>query len=245
MFGWRARIGYISPTVMEVLPFEFYQFAPDGVGLVGMTCAIDDWRPEEFEKGLAQVKGAAAYLGSRQVDFIIHGGGPLVVARGKGYEETIVNEVEAASGVPATTGVRAGMEALRHVGAQRIVIASCYPPGHNEALKNYLQSFGFDVVRAEGTNMPFKDIQKQSPKEILAFTKDVLAAAGPCDAVYLPCPQWQGAQAVEAIERETGVTTVAYTHANFFQAFKKLGIDAPIAGHGRLLASLAETAAAL
>jgi hypothetical protein len=44
MFGWRARIGYISPTVMEVLPFEFYRFAPDGVGLVGMTCGIDDWR---------------------------------------------------------------------------------------------------------------------------------------------------------------------------------------------------------
>jgi maleate cis-trans isomerase len=244
MFGWRARIGYISPTVMEVLPFEFYRFAPDGVGLVGMTCGIDDWRPEEFEKGLAQVKGAAGYLGSRNVDFIIHGGGPLVVARGKGYEETIVNEIEAASGVPATTGVRAGMEALRHMGAQRIAIASCYPPGHNEALKNYLGSFGFEVVRAEGTNMPFKDIQKQSPAEILAFTKQVLVAAGRCDAVYLPCPQWQGAQAVDAIERETCVTAVAYTHANFFQAFRKLGIDGPIVGHGRLLASLSDQEAA-
>ena len=82
MFGWRARIGYISPTVMEVLPYEFYKFAPDGVGLVGMSCAIDDWRPDEFEKGLAQVKSAAAYLGSRKVDYVIHGGGPLVVARG-------------------------------------------------------------------------------------------------------------------------------------------------------------------
>ncbi len=244
MFGWRARIGYISPTVMEVLPFEFYRFAPDGVGLVGMTCGIDDWRPDEFEKGLAQVKGAAGYLGSRNVDFIIHGGGPLVVARGKGYEETIVSEIESASGVPATTGVRAGMQALRHMKAQRIAIASCYPRGHNDALKNYLELFGFEVVRAEGTNMPFKDIQKQSPTEILAFTKDVLAASGPCDAVYLPCPQWQGAQAVEAIERETGVTAVAYTHANFFQAFRKLGIDEQIVGHGRLLASLAGKEAA-
>jgi maleate isomerase len=240
MFGWRARIGYISPTVMEVLPYEFYKFAPDGIGLVGMTCAIDDWRADEFEKGLAQVKGAAGYLASRSVDFIIHGGGPLVVARGKGYEETIVSEIEAISGIPATTGVRAGMEALRHVKAQRVAIASCYPPGHNEALKNYLASFGFDIVRADGTNMPFKDIQKQSPDEILAFTKEVLARAGDCDAVYLPCPQWQGAQAVEAIERETGVTAVAYTHANFFQAFRKLGIHAPIQGHGRLLASLGQ-----
>jgi hypothetical protein len=28
MFGWRKRIGYIGPTVMEVMPYEFYRFAP-------------------------------------------------------------------------------------------------------------------------------------------------------------------------------------------------------------------------
>jgi hypothetical protein len=103
MFGWRKRIGYITPTVMEVVPYEFYRFAPDGVGLVGVTCNIDDWGPEEFEKGLAQVKSTAGYLGSRGVDFIIHGGGPLVVKRGKGFEETIVNEIE----VPAVVELAA------------------------------------------------------------------------------------------------------------------------------------------
>lgn len=27
MFGWRKRIGYITPTVMELIPYEFYSFA--------------------------------------------------------------------------------------------------------------------------------------------------------------------------------------------------------------------------
>ena len=134
MFGWRKRIGYIGPTVMEVVPYEFYKYAPDGVGLVGVTCNIDDWSAEYFDKALAQVTTAAAYLGSRGVDYIIHGGGPLVVARGKGYEEIVVADIEKASGVPATTGVRAAMEALRHVGASRIVIASPYPERHNRAM---------------------------------------------------------------------------------------------------------------
>ena len=43
-----------------------------------------------------------------------------------------------ASKVKATTAVRAGMEALRHVGARRIAIASPYPKRHNEALTGYL-----------------------------------------------------------------------------------------------------------
>ena len=97
MFGWRKRIGYIAPTVIEVVAYEFYRFAPDGIGITGVTCSIDDWRPEEFEKGLAQVAAAATYLGSRGVDFIIHGGGPLVVARGPHFEDAIVRDVEAGS----------------------------------------------------------------------------------------------------------------------------------------------------
>ena len=134
MFGWRKRIGYIAPTVIEVVAYEFYRFAPDGIGLTGVTCSIDDWRPDEFDKALAQVSAAATYLGSRGVDFIIHGGGPLVVARGPGYEEIIVKEVETAGKVKATTSIRAGMEALRHMGARRIAIASPYPKRHNDAL---------------------------------------------------------------------------------------------------------------
>src|SRR3954453_15930095 len=154
MFGQRKRIGYIAPTVIEVVAYEFYRFAPEGIGLTGVTCTINAWRPGEFDKGLAQVASAATYLGSRGVDFIIHGGGPLVVARGPGYEDMIVRDVETASKVKATTSIRAGMEALRHVGARRIAIASPYPKRHNDALRAHLTTNGFEVVRAEGWICP-------------------------------------------------------------------------------------------
>jgi maleate cis-trans isomerase len=239
MFGWRRRIGYITPTVMEVVAYDFYRFAPDGVGLVGVTCGIDDWRPEEFEKGLAQVNHFAAYLGSRGVDFVIHGGGPLVVARGKGYEETIVESIEAAAGVPATTGVRAGMAALHHVGAKRVAIASPYPKANNDAMASYLDSMGFDVVAAEGRDIAFKALQDLAPSDIYRFARGVAGRAGAWDALYLPCPQWQASQVVTALEQDTGKPVIAYTHANFFVAFRALGLSDPISGHGRLLASLA------
>jgi maleate cis-trans isomerase len=238
MFGSRKRIGYIAPTVIEVVAYEFYRFAPDGVGLTGVTCSIDDWRPSEFEKGLAQVAQAAGYLGSRGVDFIIHGGGPLVVARGAGYEEIIVRDIEAASKVKATTAVRAGMEALRHVGARRIAIASPYPKRHNEALTGYLTTHGFEVVHDRAMDLPFKEMQNLPPTDIRAFAAGALAAAPDCDALYLPCPQWQAAQVVDALERDTGKLVVAYTHACFYVAFRAMGLTDAIAGHGRLLASL-------
>jgi maleate isomerase len=239
MFGGRKRIGYIAPTVIEVVAYEFYRFAPEGLGLTGVTCSIDDWRPDEFEKGLAQVAAAASYLGSRGVDFIIHGGGPLVVARGPHFEDEIVKEVEAKGGVKATTSIRAGMAALRHIGAKRIAIASPYPKRHNDALTGHLQINGFEVVRAEGLDLPFKKMQSLPPRDIGAFAAGVIDAAPDCDALYLPCPQWQAAQIVEELEQGTGKPVVAYTHACFFVAFKAMGLRDQIRGHGRLLASLA------
>src|SRR2546423_1123567 len=240
MFGWRKRIGYIGPTVMEVVPYDFYRFAPDGVGLVGVTCNIDDWSDEFFDKALAQVTTAAAYLGSRGVHYIVHGGGPRVVARGKGFEEIVVNDIEAAAKVPATTGVRAAMEALRHIGARRLALASPYPERHNAALATYLAEHGFEIRRAEGLDVPFKQLQNVPPAEIQRFANEVLARAGSVDALYLPCPQWQAAQIVAAMESASGVPVIAYTHASFFVAFKALGLKDPIRCHGRLLGSLAE-----
>jgi maleate isomerase len=239
MFGWRKRIGYIGPTVMEVVPYEFYRFAPDGVGLVGVTCNIDDWSREFFDAALAQVTTAAEYLGSRGVDFIVHGGGPLVVARGKGYEEIIVRDIEAATRLPATTGVRAAMEALRHVGAGRIAIASPYPERHNTAMSHYLEAQGFEIAASEGMDVPFKQLQAVPPADIGRFAESVLTRAGGCDALYLPCPQWQAAQTVDELEHKHGIPIIAYTHASFFVAFRALGLTDPIRGHGRLLASLA------
>ena len=239
MFGWRKRIGYIGPTVMEVVPYEFYTFAPDGIGLVGVTCNIDDWSAAWFDRALAQVADAAKYLGSRGVDFVLHGGGPLVVARGEGFDEIIVRNVERAAGVPASTGVRAAMEALRAVGARRIALASPYPERHNRAMADYLARHGFDIAAAEGMDVPFKRLQAVPPSDIRIFADDVLRRAKGCDALYLPCPQWQAAQIVETMERDAGIPIIAYTHASFFVAFKALGITDPIKGHGRLLASLA------
>ncbi len=43
MYGWRARIGNISPTVCaEIFPYEFYRVAPEGVTLVTTNLVIRD-----------------------------------------------------------------------------------------------------------------------------------------------------------------------------------------------------------
>ena len=106
-------------------------------------------------------------------------------------------------------------------------------------MADYLATHGFDIATAEGMDVPFKRLQAVTPADIRAFADGVLRRAKDCDALYLPCPQWQASQIVDAMERDAGIPIVAYSHASFFVAFKALGITDPIKGHGRLLASLA------
>ncbi len=84
----------------------------------------------------------------------------------------------------------------------------------------------------------FKRLQDVTPAQIFAAAKRVLASAPSADGVYIPCNQWSGADAAPLIEDELGMPVVTGAHADYWEAFRSLGINDRIEGHGRLMASL-------
>src|SRR6266571_2399361 len=49
-FGWRKRIGLLSPTVIETAAYDFYRLAPEGVSMCATTSNIEHWSPENFHE---------------------------------------------------------------------------------------------------------------------------------------------------------------------------------------------------
>ena len=243
-FGWRGRIGFISPTVVEVKAWDFYRIAPPGLGFVGVTCSIEGWSQEQYDAGLAQVDSAATYLGSRGVDFIVQGGAPLVMSRGVAFDAELSERMRTLSGVPAITTVRAAIDAMCHLGMRRIALATLYPPAQNEKTARYFEASGFEVIHQATLDLPFKEIQDVSPARIYRFILDVTRAAPQADGLYMPCPQWSVCDVIEVGERDTGLPIVAGVTAEFWAAFRALGIRDEIRGYGRLMASLADGGAA-
>jgi len=72
MFGYRARIGYISPSVIELNGYDFYRIVPDGVSLIAVACMVGGWKEEAYKEALKQVEGCAKELARRKCDFVIH-----------------------------------------------------------------------------------------------------------------------------------------------------------------------------
>jgi maleate isomerase len=119
MFGYRARIGYISPSVIELNAYDFYRIVPKGVGLIAVACMVGGWKEEAYKQALAQVEACAKELGRRSCDFIIHGGAPLVLAQGKGFEANLLETLQKITGVPCTTNIVAAMAAFRDLSGAR------------------------------------------------------------------------------------------------------------------------------
>ena len=192
MFGSRKRIGYIGPTVMEVVPYEFYRFAPDGVGLVGVTCNIDDWSKEYFDRRWRRsrrprpISARAASISS-------------CTAAGRSWWRAAraTRTSSSATSRRPPRSRRLDRRARRHGGAapyrraarrDRLALSGAAQRGDGRLSA----SFGFEIVRAEGMDVPFKELQNVPPADIHAFARGVLDRAGPVRRALSALPAMAG-----------------------------------------------------
>jgi maleate isomerase len=242
-FGWRKRIGLLSPTVIETTAYDFYKVAPDGVSMCATTSNVEHWSKDNFQKDvLDPLVESVKYLASRNVDFILHTGMPVVTTRGKGFEEEIVKLITDTTGLPASTSIRSAIRALAHLKIKNVALLTPYPQELHQSAITFLKASGFNVVGEHTEDVVFKRLQDVTAAHITEVAKRLIARTPNADGIYLPCNQWIGSDAAPMIETETGVPVVCGAHADYWEAFRSLGINDRIEGHGRLMASLANGA---
>ena len=125
------------------------------------------------------------------MDYIIHTGMPVVTTRGKGFEDQLVNQIEAATGLPrppafAPPSVRSRISASVRRRADALS-AGAAPIGTDLPRDERL-----DIAGEHTMDVVFKRLQDVTPAQILATPERVVAAAPSADGVYIPCDQWSG-----------------------------------------------------
>jgi maleate cis-trans isomerase len=241
--GWRKRIGVLSPTVMETACHDFFKMAPDGVSICAITSNVEHWNKENFKQAVIDpLVTLSQYLASRNVDYIMHCGMPVVTTRGKGFEEEIVKIITDATGLPASTSIRSAIRALAHLHIKDVIVLSPYPPGLHQSALAFLQASGFQIGAEHTEDVVFKRLQDVPPSHIAAVAKRLMCRAHKADGIYIPCNQWAAADAVPIIEAECGLPVVSGAHADHWEAFRVLGIHDPLPNNGRLMESLRQGA---
>ena len=113
MYGWRAKIGRISPSPETVGAEEWRRSMPDGVCLVETRTLLYDVTVDGLSETAEQVERAALELASAEVDVILQAGTAIAFFRGFGHDRELSRRIYATTGIQATTSLTAVVEALR------------------------------------------------------------------------------------------------------------------------------------
>jgi maleate cis-trans isomerase len=239
MIGWRAKIGHVAPSRGDTFVYEFYRILGDGFLLLNTTGTIRRLVDDHLERQLKGIEEATVDLAETGAEFIIIGGSPLFTRLGHGSDREIAARLEAKVGVPVAAGMTCEVEALKHMGIRKVVVATPYPEELTKRAADFLTASGFEVLRAEGLGIELNsELGNQPDHAAYKIAKKVYLSAPEADGIFLPCNRWPTVSVISLLERETGKPALSSTLCNIWYALYRLHIKEEIPGYGKLLASL-------
>lgn len=236
-FGWRAAIGYISPSHGMCADVQLRKAAPAGVVFNKATMLGPlGFSPEGVGVMLQQIEQATKMVALSGVDVIIQIGVPVGFLNGIGTDKKIVEIMEKASGVPCTTQITAVVQALRHLKISKVIIVTSYfKEQTNQIFYKFMEDSGFEVVGGIDLGLDWHNAPDTSP----------YAYYRPSKSLYKQFPQAQGIliaggntltdDVIEPLERDLEVPVITQTSAALWQVFNMVEIRESIPGLGRLL----------
>jgi maleate cis-trans isomerase len=231
------RIGLMVPSSNTTVEPEFYRVLPRGVTLHTARLYLTRIAPEAILQMVQDMETQAKLLASADVDVIVLGATAPSFLKGLGYDRELIGKIEAVTGRRATTTSTALIEALRHVGARRIVLGSAYDEKVNGIAKAFLEASGMEVLATEGLALVDNLIVGRLSPDT-AYDLAMKVNRPEADAIALSCTNWQTMDAIDRIERDTGKPVVSTTQATIWAALRAIGHTEPIEGYGRLLRDL-------
>lgn len=236
MYGWRAKLGRISPSPETVGCEEWRRALPEGVCLVETRTLLHDVTVEGLAETVKQVERAALELASAEVDVILQAGTAIAFFRGFGHDQELSRRITAATGIKATTSLTAVVEALRALGIKRPAIATSYRADIDAGLVDVLRQSGFEVAAIRGMGLKRSiDMGKVMPEETYRSARDVAHSATDADGIFISCGNLRSFEAIERLETETGLPVVTSNQAGLWQALRMVGIGDRLPNLGRLL----------
>lgn len=235
--GWKAKIGLLVPSHDSGYgSYETRVMSPDGVVTLEQRVPGRTVIQSELRNMFDNAVEAAATLnhaGPDIIDFIPTA--PCFVA-GVEEEAALIAAITERTGAQATAGGLSVAEALRFVGASRIVMYTPYLKDIQELTNRYFDDQGFEVLGSK--NLRFEnaeDINRVSPYEILADIVRLRRTHPEADGVFVVGGCFRTLEITDQLERMIGIPVVGTQQANMFNCLRMCGVDDQLEGFGRLL----------
>lgn len=237
---WRGVVGLVKPTRRPGSLEELIRMLPQGIGVVPLLLNVKEGSHGEFSNAIPHYEKYVAELAEQGMDMIHPGGTPPFMMLGYKGEGELIRSWEKKYKTPIFTAGQNHVAALRALGIKRFIGAT-YSALQNKIVIDYMTQAGFKVVSMEPIEVPFDQAGQISPEQCYTHIMKLWRAnKGAADGVYIQGGAWRTEGIVEMLEQDLKVPVV---HANIAQAWeimKRLNVNQPKPGLGRLLGELPE-----
>jgi maleate isomerase len=232
--GWKARIGYLSPSVFET-PSDWDLILPAGFTIVSSGLNVEAHTTEEFNKAIDALGAGLGIFKAEECDAILMGGITLGTQRGYAAEQQVVAQLSRQVGLPVSTAMGATVQALRHLKVSSTVIATAYKDSINQAVKKYYEDGGVKVLAIQGLEVSKPVDQAKLPNYASYRVARELFRQHPEVESLLIQGRWRSVAYVQDLEDDTQRPAISSTAASLWWVLQTLGMKPRIEGFGKLL----------
>jgi maleate isomerase len=233
------RIGMITPssnTMVEPLTSAMTAHLLDDLSVhyarIPVTrIALDQGSLDQFERDA--MLNAARLLADAKVD-VICWNGTSGAWKGTEADRAICAAITAETGIPATTGTLAQIEAFRVHGIKKYALAVPYTKDVHDAIVPVYAGEGFECVNSAylgiSTNFAFAEVGLDTLRALIRKADHPDA-----EAVVVICTNLAAARVVERLEQMLGKPVHDSLVVSLWHPLRMIGWQQPIPGWGRLM----------
>lgn len=229
----RARLGFILMSTDLAAEADFQDMVPEGVGLHITRLRTEDFTTREtLARHIEHMADAASRLQPDMKPEVISyscTSGSIVNGESRVFEE-IRKGAPWAQPMCLVTGV---VDALRELGAKKLVVGTPYLDEINTTEAEFLLEKGFDVLDIQGLNLTTGlEFGRVTPAYWKKFAIEI--DRSDADAIFLSCSGIRSLEVADEIEQVTGKPVITSNQAQFWSCLRRAGIRDQLTGFGRI-----------
>lgn len=227
------RIGMLYPS-SGISEREVEKMLPEEISLHVTRIPMSTPTYDSLSHMADSVEEASKLLEDARVDIIAFNCTIGSLIRGKGYDQEIIKRINQATGITATTTTTAVLAGLRALGIIKFILISPYTELLHQREKAFLETEGFQLLNDRWLGL--SDCFQQHEMGPLRWYEMIKAMQEPqCEGYFISCGGIRVVEIIQRLETDLGKPVITSNQALIWHCLRKIGLQEPIEGFGRLL----------